>query len=86
MVLEVGIGSGENLAFLPPDWKVFGVDIARTQLEACLRRHPAHARAARLGRGREPAVCRRDLRRLLVGRRVQLLSTTTRRPCAKCAG
>ena len=42
--LEVGIGSGENLAFLPPEWTVFGVDIARTQLEACLRRHPAMAR------------------------------------------
>jgi ubiquinone/menaquinone biosynthesis C-methylase UbiE len=38
--LEVGIGSGENLRFLPEDWTVFGVDIARTQLEACLRRHP----------------------------------------------
>jgi len=38
--LEVGIGSGENLAFIPADWTVFGVDIARTQLEAALRRHP----------------------------------------------
>ena len=42
-VLEVGIGSGENLAFLPPGWTVHGVDIARTQLEECLRRHPATA-------------------------------------------
>jgi SAM-dependent methyltransferase len=41
VVLEVGIGSGENLAFLPPGWTVHGVDIARTQLAACLRRHPA---------------------------------------------
>jgi SAM-dependent methyltransferase len=39
--LEVGIGTGENLAFLPPPWDVYGLDIARTQLEACLRRHPA---------------------------------------------
>jgi SAM-dependent methyltransferase len=39
--LEVGIGSGENLPFLPPGWTVHGVDIARTQLEACQRRHPA---------------------------------------------
>jgi len=38
--LEVGIGSGENFAFLPADWTVYGVDIARTQLEACIRRHP----------------------------------------------
>jgi len=38
--LEVGIGAGENLRFLPEDWTVFGVDIARTQLEACLHRHP----------------------------------------------
>ena len=42
-------------------------------------------RAPGLGRGREPSVRRRDFRRLLVGRRVQLLSATTRRPCAKCA-
>jgi ubiquinone/menaquinone biosynthesis C-methylase UbiE len=41
LVLEVGIGSGENLAFLPSDWQVHGVDISRTQLEACLHRHPA---------------------------------------------
>jgi SAM-dependent methyltransferase len=40
-VLEVGIGSGENLAFFPPEWNIFGIDIARTQLEACVRRHPA---------------------------------------------
>jgi SAM-dependent methyltransferase len=38
--LEVGIGSGENLAFLPADWTVYGVDIARTQLELCRKRHP----------------------------------------------
>ena len=38
--LEVGIGSGENLAFLPADWTIYGVDIARTQLEASLRRYP----------------------------------------------
>jgi SAM-dependent methyltransferase len=42
-VLEVGIGTGENLAFLPRGWDVFGIDIARTQLDACLRRHPAMA-------------------------------------------
>src|SRR5262249_941194 len=42
-VLEVGIGSGENLALLPHGWDVFGIDIARTQLEACLRRYPALA-------------------------------------------
>jgi SAM-dependent methyltransferase len=38
--LEVGIGSGENLRFLPPDWTVYGVDIARTQLELCRNRRP----------------------------------------------
>jgi SAM-dependent methyltransferase len=42
-VLEVGIGNGENLAFLPREWDVFGIDIARTQLNACLRQHPAMA-------------------------------------------
>ncbi len=52
--LEVGIGDGANLAFVPPGWTVHGVDIARTQLEACIRRHPemagrlAHAEAESL--------------------------------------
>ena len=39
-LLEVGIGDGENLRFLPPGWAVAGADIARTQLVACLGRHP----------------------------------------------
>jgi ubiquinone/menaquinone biosynthesis C-methylase UbiE len=38
--LEVGLGAGENLPFLPGDWTVYGVDIARTQLELCRERHP----------------------------------------------
>jgi SAM-dependent methyltransferase len=33
--LEVGIGAGENLTFLPPDWTIYGVDIAHSQLELC---------------------------------------------------
>ena len=41
--LEVGIGAGENLRFLPADWTVYGVDIARTQLELCRDRHPEMA-------------------------------------------
>ena len=61
LALEVGIGNGENLAFLPAGWTVYGVDIARTQLEDCIRRHPADGRTPRLGRGREPAFCRRDV-------------------------
>jgi SAM-dependent methyltransferase len=40
-ILEVGIGDGDNLPFLPPAWEVHGVDIARTRLEACLARFPA---------------------------------------------
>jgi SAM-dependent methyltransferase len=40
VALEVGIGSGENLRFLPPEWHVYGVDIARTQLDLCGRMHP----------------------------------------------
>jgi SAM-dependent methyltransferase len=40
-VLEVGIGDGENLRFLPAWWDVYGVDIARTQLLACTRRFPS---------------------------------------------
>lgn len=41
--LEVGIGDGENLAFLPSGWTVHGVDIARTRLEACVARRPEMA-------------------------------------------
>lgn len=42
-VLEVGIGDGENLRFLPESWEVYGIDIARTQLVACARRFPLMA-------------------------------------------
>lgn len=42
-VLEVGIGEGDNLPFLPSGWEVHGVDIARTRLEECLGRFPAMA-------------------------------------------
>jgi SAM-dependent methyltransferase len=37
--LEVGIGDGANLAFLPSQWAIFGVDISRVQLAECLQRH-----------------------------------------------
>jgi len=40
-VLEVGIGGGDNLGLLPESWDVHGVDIARTQLEACRHRFPS---------------------------------------------
>ena len=40
-VLEVGIGEGDNLPFLPSAWEIHGVDIARTRLQNCLRRFPA---------------------------------------------
>jgi SAM-dependent methyltransferase len=40
-VLEVGIGAGANLPFLPRGWTVYGVDIARSQLELCRDRHPS---------------------------------------------
>jgi SAM-dependent methyltransferase len=43
LALEVGIGDGENLAFLPSGWAVHGVDIARTRLEACIARQPSMA-------------------------------------------
>ena len=42
-VLEVGIGEGDNLPFLPSGWEVHGVDIARARLEDCLRRFPSTA-------------------------------------------
>jgi SAM-dependent methyltransferase len=42
-ILEVGIGEGSNLPFLPLTWEVHGVDIARTRLEDCLRQFPAMA-------------------------------------------
>ncbi len=42
-VLEVGIGEGDNLPFLPSRWETHGVDIARTRLVDCLGRFPAMA-------------------------------------------
>ena len=42
-VLEVGIGAGANLRYLPAGWEVFGVDLARQRLRDCLARHPRMA-------------------------------------------
>jgi SAM-dependent methyltransferase len=42
-VLEVGIGGGANLPLLPPDWTVFGVDVAASQLALCRDRRPGMA-------------------------------------------
>jgi SAM-dependent methyltransferase len=42
-VLEVGIGGGPNLPLLPPDWIVYGVDIAASQLALCRDRRPSMA-------------------------------------------
>ena len=39
-VLEVGIGDGDNLPWLPRPWEVVGVDIARSRLVDCLYRFP----------------------------------------------
>ncbi len=39
-VLEVGIGDGDNLPWLPRQWEVIGVDIARSRLSDCLHRFP----------------------------------------------
>jgi SAM-dependent methyltransferase len=46
--LEVGIGDGANLAFVPPAWTVYGVDISRCQLAATLGND--RAMAGRLAR------------------------------------
>jgi len=53
-VLEVGIGDGANLPYLPASWEVHGVDIARMQLEGCARRAPAMA--GRLARAEAEAL------------------------------
>ena len=39
-VLEVGIGDGENLRFLPRSWTVYGADLARRPLVGCIQRTP----------------------------------------------
>jgi ubiquinone/menaquinone biosynthesis C-methylase UbiE len=37
-LLDVAIGDGVYLDWLPADWRVVGVDISRSQLEACRKR------------------------------------------------
>lgn len=39
LVLEVGIGDGENPRILDPRFLVHGVDVARARLEECTRKH-----------------------------------------------
>ena len=42
-VLEIGIGDGANLRFLPADWEPFGVDISTVQLRSALDKRPGLA-------------------------------------------
>ncbi|QDV34364.1 class I SAM-dependent methyltransferase [Tautonia plasticadhaerens] len=42
-LLEVGIGDGDNLEFLPGGWEVVGVDHSGARLDECLRRFPSMA-------------------------------------------
>jgi ubiquinone/menaquinone biosynthesis C-methylase UbiE len=37
-LLDIAVGDGVYLDWLPPDWQIVGVDISRSQLEACRRR------------------------------------------------
>jgi ubiquinone/menaquinone biosynthesis C-methylase UbiE len=37
-LLDVAVGDGVYLEWLPADWRIVGVDISRSQLEACRRR------------------------------------------------
>ncbi len=43
-LLDVAIGDGVYLDWLPTDWRIAGVDISRSQLDACKRRADAARR------------------------------------------
>jgi ubiquinone/menaquinone biosynthesis C-methylase UbiE len=47
-LLDVAIGDGVYLDWLPKGWRIAGVDISRSQLDACRRRAEAAARDVRL--------------------------------------
>jgi ubiquinone/menaquinone biosynthesis C-methylase UbiE len=47
-LLDVAIGDGVYLDWLPKDWRIAGVDISRSQLEACRRRAASSGRDVRL--------------------------------------
>jgi ubiquinone/menaquinone biosynthesis C-methylase UbiE len=47
-LLDVAIGDGVYLDWLPKDWRIAGVDISRSQLDACHRRAEAAGREVRL--------------------------------------
>jgi ubiquinone/menaquinone biosynthesis C-methylase UbiE len=47
-LLDVAIGDGVYLDWLPKDWRIAGVDISRSQLDACRRRAEAAGRDVRL--------------------------------------
>jgi SAM-dependent methyltransferase len=47
-LLDVAIGDGVYLDWLPSDWKVVGIDVSTAQLEACRKREGAKNRDLRL--------------------------------------
>ncbi len=48
-ILEVGIGEGDNLPFLPSNWEIYGVDIARHEARGLPQAVSHDGRPARLG-------------------------------------
>ena len=54
-LLDVAVGDGVYLDWLPRDWQIVGVDISRSQLNACRRRAARPAGLAGPVRGRRAA-------------------------------
>ncbi len=55
-LLDVAIGDGVYLDWLPKDWRIAGVDISRSQLDACRRRALASHRDVRLAQSEAEAL------------------------------
>ena len=62
-LLDVAVGDGVYLPWMPADWHVFGIDVSWSQLRACLDRAVGPQGRTDSGRSRDAAVSRRPVRR-----------------------
>ena len=72
-LLDVAVGDGVYLPWMPADWQVVGIDVSWSQLQACRARAAGALGSAGPGRGRDAAFSRRPVRYCAEHRSLQLL-------------
>ena len=82
-LLDVAVGDGVYLDWLPADWRIVGVDISRSQLEACRRRAAGRSVWLAQGEAEELPLESQQFRRRPLASVPSITSMIPREPCAR---